>query len=643
MDATLVDMGYRGEDASRTSADSRRQLPWQSSSGTGSGGMGSWGDDSPSYRQDDDYARADGYGGFPQSGPQAEYDEYEGYGQHAGYGQDDYGYPQGSGDYPASNGYPQGGGQPDGNGYAQDGGYAVGGEYGQAGHYGHAEDYGHAGGYGQAEDYGHGGDYGQAEDYGQQAGYGGDYRADGYGQSGEYPASPSGYGHSGGYPAQAGGYGQSGGYPAWPAGYGQSGGYPTQDGRPVGRPDLPGRYAGSDWYVGQPGAARGSGFADTGTFTMDARTIDAYGSGGNGSGGYSQNGYQPHGYEQDGYDDGYQDGASQLTVHDPARGFPPGPNGFDAHGYDSGRGYEYSSTGEYPAGYDNYTDEDDPYRYGYGDGMAPEPEITNGKNAKGGKKTGAKRGRRRLLIATLAVVVVGVLGAAAYVFVLKPKPSVGPSTAAAGPLPTAGSASAATAACVKQFGEYCHIQLRTDDPAPLTVAELFPPAFLNETDHSSFSRVGTRLDKTCSAAVIGQDLIKALKAGSCTQVVRASYVSGDTKIMGTIGVVNLATTNEAHYAGKVVGGNDFIAPLSTAKGIASKLGKGTGVVEAQFKGHYLILTWAEFTNATVPKTTAQSQQLEQFENDLVAGTANISLSQRMVKGAPATAASPTAS
>ena len=102
------------------------------------------------------------------------------------------------------------------------------------------------------------------------------------------------------------------------------------------------------------------------------------------------------------------------------------------------------------------------------------------------------------------------------------------------------------------------------------------------------------MDKTCSNAVIGADLIKALKAGKCTQVLRASYVSGDGKIMGTIGVVNLATTNQAHYAGKVVGQSDFIAPLTAAKGVASKLGNGTGVVEAEFKGHYLILTWSEF-------------------------------------------------
>ena len=110
-------------------------------------------------------------------------------------------------------------------------------------------------------------------------------------------------------------------------------------------------------------------------------------------------------------------------------------------------------------------------------------------------------------------------------------------------------------------------------------------------------------------------------------------------------MVNLATTNGAHYAGKVVGQNDFIAPLTSAKGVASKLGKGTGVVEAEYKGHYLILTWSEFVNGTTPLTKTQDSQLEQFSNDLVAGAANSDLSQRMVTGAarhPA-ASSPAAS
>jgi hypothetical protein len=190
---------------------------------------------------------------------------------------------------------------------------------------------------------------------------------------------------------------------------------------------------------------------------------------------------------------------------------------------------------------------------------------------------------------------------------------------------------------VKQLGTYCHIEAATDDPTPLTAAELYPPAFTDETDKTSYSLVATKVDnKTCANAVIGSSLVTALKTYKCTQVVRGSYVSGNNKIMGTIGVINLSTTNGAHYAGKVVGENDFIAPLTSTKGVASKLGNGTGIVEAEFKGHYLILTWSEFVDGTNPKTTAEQNQLKQFSNDLVAETANIDLSQRMVTGAAAT-------
>ena len=162
---------------------------------------------------------------------------------------------------------------------------------------------------------------------------------------------------------------------------------------------------------------------------------------------------------------------------------------------------------------------------------------------------------------------------------------------------------------------------------------------MNETDHYSFTLAGTKLDKTCSNAVVGQDLITALQDGKCTQVVRASYHSGDGKMMGTIGVANLSSTNAAHRAGKLVGTNDFIDPLSTAKGVTSKLGKGTGIVEAEYKGHYLIMIWAEFTSTNAPANNTQTQQLQQFGNDLIAGTANVSLSQRMLYGHPATVAS----
>jgi hypothetical protein len=116
-------------------------------------------------------------------------------------------------------------------------------------------------------------------------------------------------------------------------------------------------------------------------------------------------------------------------------------------------------------------------------------------------------------------------------------------------------------------------------------------------------------------------------------VLRASYVSGD--IMGTIGVINLNTTNNAAKAGRQVGASDFITPLSSKHGVARRLGQGTGVVQAEYKGHYLILTWAEFTSTKSP-TAAEDRVLEKFESDLVAGTANISLSERMVASKPTT-------
>ena len=369
----------------------------------------------------------------------------------------------------------------------------------------------------------------------------------------------------------------------------------------------------------------GAGFADTGTYNLDARTIDAYGSGPHPA---AREAADPPGLvhtgQQERYDGQYgaYSGYEDHGDYQDAPGYGP-PQGFD-------QGFEQ---GGYGQGYDSRDDYADPYQDRYGDDGTAPPAGKPGKTRK--NPGNAKRGKRRLLIAVTAVVVAGILAAAGYVFVLKPKPSTVTPTSAA-PLPSPGSSSAATAACVKQFGQYCHIELRTDDPAPLTLAELFPPAFVNETDHGSFTRAGTKLDTTCSNAVIGQDLIGALQDGKCTQVLRASYFSGDGKMMGTIGVANLSTTNEAHHAGKLVGTSDFVDPLTTTTGVTSKLGKGTGIVEAEYKGHYLIMIWAEFASTNAPANNTQDQQLQQFGADLIAGTANISLSQRMLNGHPAT-------
>jgi hypothetical protein len=323
--------------------------------------------------------------------------------------------------------------------------------------------------------------------------------------------------------------------------------------------------------------------------------------------------------------------------------------------YDSAYpGYEQiedqSGSGDYPVqdGYDDYDDYADfapDYDMRTEAPAGPAPTMANPVPAEFRNKTATKAaGRPASLVATLfgspkkiavlgasALCVIGAF-AAIYIFLIQPGNEQAQANA---PLPSPGTNSSATAACVKQYGQYCHITYRSDDPQPLSVSELYQKAVLNEQDHISFQQIATRTDKTCSNAVLGSALQNALGKKQCSQALRASYISGSgsKEIMGTIGVFNLNSTNQAHNAGKVVGQNDFIEPLATNSGVGANLGQSTGVMESQFKGHYLILTWAELANEATP-TKSDDQKLQQFENDLIASTANIALSQRMVNGKP---------
>jgi hypothetical protein len=184
----------------------------------------------------------------------------------------------------------------------------------------------------------------------------------------------------------------------------------------------------------------------------------------------------------------------------------------------------------------------------------------------------------------------------------------------------------------KTLGKWQHIGSRSQDSQPLTIAALFPPQF--ELNGRSYARTAASVTKTCSRAVYGPDLQAALQLGHCSQVVRASYISGDGKMMGTVGVVNLSTANAAQKAGKATSTQEILAPLTSKKGPTSKLGNGTGVVQAEIKGHYLILVYAEYANLKSPSGTAQRDALEQFATTIITGSANIDLSTRMLTGKP---------
>jgi hypothetical protein len=233
----------------------------------------------------------------------------------------------------------------------------------------------------------------------------------------------------------------------------------------------------------------------------------------------------------------------------------------------------------------------------------------------------------------LSPVLVVVLVVAGYVYLAGKHRS--PSLHAAAP-PRSPSP-VASASPTPTLGPWKHIENRTLDPQPLTPGELFPGKFTAGLGGIlTIDRAGTR----CARAVIGGALQAAVKKAHCTQVLRASYVSGNRKLMATIGVLNLSGVKAAERVGKASGAQEFIRQLPAKKGLTRRLTKGTGLEEANVLGHYLILTWAEFTNLHKPKGKHQLAELKSFSADLITSTANVSLSNRMVTGTPRPAATP---
>ena len=263
--------------------------------------------------------------------------------------------------------------------------------------------------------------------------------------------------------------------------------------------------------------------------------------------------------------------------------------------------------------------------------LAPADGRGHGKGAGPGRRRGGRTKRRFRMWLAAAVAVVAAAGFVSYKFLYEPTVNapVPPTLRLPTTAPGSGSPGFDNA-----LGRWQHIGIRAEDPEPLTITGLYPPQFI--LNGSSYVRTAASVTKTCSLAVYGADLQAALQSGHCTQVLRASYISGDGKLMGTVGVVNLISSSAAQKAGQVTGPQEIIAPLTGKKGATRKLGSGTGVVQAEVKGHYLILMWAQFANLKSPSGSAQRQVLEQFAANLVIGSANINLSTRMLTGKPST-------
>jgi hypothetical protein len=248
------------------------------------------------------------------------------------------------------------------------------------------------------------------------------------------------------------------------------------------------------------------------------------------------------------------------------------------------------------------------------------------------------RGRKRRVRALMAcALVLAVVAGGIYFWFSRAHKS--PSTAAASqqtaasarPSPTDPSPSPSPS---PSLGTWGHIGSRALDPVPLTLGELFPAQFTSAG--TGYTRTVQKAKTHCATALMGSQLVTAVGQAGCTQAMRASYLSADHKLMGTIGVLNLLTAAAAEKAGKASGPSNFIAQLPAANGPTRNLTKGNGFEAAEVKGHYLVLVWAEFADLRVARTAAQKAELKAFITLLFQQTANVSLASREVTGQPAT-------
>ncbi len=247
-----------------------------------------------------------------------------------------------------------------------------------------------------------------------------------------------------------------------------------------------------------------------------------------------------------------------------------------------------------------------------------------------------------MLLAAGLVLVVAIAAVAYFAIV---RGSGGPSrhrtTAGTHSAPiTPTSAAPSTPSPTPLPGPWKYIATRGLDPVPLTLAGLFPGTF--SVPGGTFTKAVSKKGTVCTAAIVGRRLQRAIRRAGCSQVLRASYLSTGKKLMGTIGVLNLANYAQAELAGKATGRTQFVAQLAGRKGPAKRLTSGTGIEEAVAKGHFLILVWGEFTSGHGPRNGRRRRALEAFLLSMINKTANVNLSNRMV-GVPAPSASPSAS
>ncbi|MGH3392115.1 MAG: hypothetical protein ACRDOO_24845, partial [Actinomadura sp.] len=159
---------------------------------------------------------------------------------------------------------------------------------------------------------------------------------------------------------------------------------------------------------------------------------------------------------------------------------------------------------------------------------------------------------------------------------------------------------------------------RSTDPVPLTLGEIFRHRTFT-VGSKRYTMTVWRSDRVCARTVNGATLVTALRRGSCTQVMRATFASADGKLIGTVGVANLSTSTAARATTRLWSTKDaWLRPLP-GPGITRKIGTGSALGTFQNKGHYLLMTWVQQPNGkAIPN--AQQKLASNFSQSVMLGS-----------------------
>ncbi|MEV0146562.1 MULTISPECIES: hypothetical protein [unclassified Nonomuraea] len=182
-------------------------------------------------------------------------------------------------------------------------------------------------------------------------------------------------------------------------------------------------------------------------------------------------------------------------------------------------------------------------------------------------------------------------------------------------------------------GKYGYAAQRATDPDPLTVKELFPSKKFAVSGRSYEMTITSKLKK-CGDGALGSKLQKALTAGKCTQLIRASFRDKAGKVIGTVGVANLKTGKNATKVATAGSQTNYVKPLPGKDAVTKLVGSGSGGAQVWTHGHYAVMIWFQNKDGSKPDKKSQ-KAIMRTADEIAKATVFKALDTRSLTGHPA--------